>query len=509
MVNSHARATACVAAAALALLAPLTASSAAVASPGQDVADLTVTTPEGLAATLAGPGVTVSNVNFLGARGSSGSFSGFASIGIDAGVALTTGSLATQDAYTSAILGPNTSSSTTTDNFQPGDADLDALAGETTQDASVLEFDFVPTERKMQFRYVFGSEEYPEWVGQNNDLMGLWINGVNCALVDTPSGPSPVSVNAINADTNASLYRDNSNLTAPSYDTQLDGLTTVLTCTVSVTPGAVNHLKVAIADVGDGYRDSAVLLEAGTQLPNSVPVVDPKTATVEEGATVDVPLTGTDADGDPLSYAIETQPTNGTVTVTGTVATYTPNPGFTGTDSFTYTANDGYASSPAATVTVTVAPIILPTAGTSSVSTNAGTAVVIPVLADSTGEGIEVASVGSTPDGTVTINSDGTLTFTPNSGYAGTTRFEYTVRDRNGRTATGTVTVTVAAAAVIEPPAGPIAAVAATPVAAAETVTVLAATGSNTDGALGATFGALLLVGAGALLMGFRRLRKA
>lgn len=515
MLIPHTRATAAVAAVTLALVVPLTLPSAASASPGQSVEDLTTVTPETLAATLAGPGVSVSNVSFQGSRLSSGTFSGFDSIGIASGVALTTGSLDNQSGYTSAILGPNTSALTTTDNFQPGDADLDALAGGATQDAAVLEFDFVPTERKIQFRYIFGSEEYPEWVGQYNDLMGFWINGTNCATVSTPAGPAIVSVNTINASVNAHLYRDNSDLAAPPYDTQLDGLTTVLTCTAEVTPNVANHLKVAIADDGDGYRDSAVLLEAGTQLANSAPVAADATATAVEGTSVDLQLSATDADGDPLTYAIASQPANGSVTVAGDIATYTPAPGFSGTDTFTYTANDGFVDSQPATVTVTVtpaAPIVAPVAGAHSVNTGHGTAVVIPVLDNATGDDLTVASVGSTLDGTVVINAEGTLTFTPKAGFAGTTSFEYTIQDARGATATGVVTVTVAAAAgIVEEPAAAQTPATQTPAqvaAASAPEAVLAATGSDsTAGALAAL--AALLAAVGALILGLRRQRRA
>jgi hypothetical protein len=68
----------------------------------------------------------------------------------------------------------------------------------------------------------------------------------------------------------------------------------------------------------------------------------------------------TDPDGDTLSVSAVTQGANGTVATNGTTATYTPNPGFYGTDSFTYTAADGHGGTASAKATVTVTASALP-----------------------------------------------------------------------------------------------------------------------------------------------------
>jgi len=76
--------------------------------------------------------------------------------------------------------------------------------------------------------------------------------------------------------------------------------------------------------------------------------------------TINVLANDTDPDGDTLSVSAVTQGTNGTVEANGTTATYTPNPGFYGTDSFTYTAADGHGGTASATVNVTVTDSALP-----------------------------------------------------------------------------------------------------------------------------------------------------
>ena len=99
----------------------------------------------------------------------------------------------------------------------PGDADLDALAGEgaITEDAAVLGFTFVPADPIVTFRYVFGSDEYNEFVYQGfNDVFGFFVNGENCATVPDPTDPeatSPVSIDTVNGGNPALPERPASN----------------------------------------------------------------------------------------------------------------------------------------------------------------------------------------------------------------------------------------------------------------------------------------------------------
>jgi gliding motility-associated-like protein len=239
---------------------------------------------------LLGAGVTVSNVTFNGGdptliNEQIGSFTGAAgSIGLDAGVILSSGDV-------QVALGPNTGGGTTLGggNFGFGDPDLQVLAGVTTNDASILEFDFIPVGDSITFRYVFASEEYNEYVcGTVNDVFGFFLSGpglngpftdgaVNLALV--PGTTVPVSINTVNNGTvgangqlqncvdldpnwtaNNIYYLDN----GTSFEVQFDGQTVVLTASSQVICGETYHIKLAIADGGDTAFDSGVFLEAGS-----------------------------------------------------------------------------------------------------------------------------------------------------------------------------------------------------------------------------------------------------
>ncbi|CAN5457642.1 hypothetical protein BH20ACT19_BH20ACT19_01930 [soil metagenome] len=230
-----------------------------------------------LAQALAGSGVTVSEVTYSGAPTAGGTFAGGDGIvGFNEGVVLSSGDVA-------GIVGPNREDGKTTDHARPGDASLDALVGaSSTGDAAVLEFNLVPSQSTLTFRYVFSSDEYNENVTEGvaegvNDVFAFFVNGQNCALV--PGTTDPVSINTINNGNpfgntdpasgvvakHPALYRNNDlDDGGGAIDTEMDGLTTVLMCSANVTPGQPNRIKLAIADRGDTILDSNVLLERGS-----------------------------------------------------------------------------------------------------------------------------------------------------------------------------------------------------------------------------------------------------
>lgn len=242
------------------------------------IQDLTgALTPLSLAEALAAEGVTVSNVTYSGAEEAAGTFGGGGTIiGIETGIVLGSGSVVD-------VVGPNVFDDLSTDHATSGDSDLDGLASFPTEDAAVLEFDFVATGDSVFFRYVFSSDEYNEYVNtQFNDVFAFYINGVNCATVG--AGNEPVTINTINngdpfgtePNSHPELYRNNdpNDPGPPTIDTEMDGLTTVLNCGANVTPGATNHMKLAVADASDGVYDTNVFLFGLTTQPTDVSLSD-------------------------------------------------------------------------------------------------------------------------------------------------------------------------------------------------------------------------------------------
>lgn len=216
---------------------------------------------------LLGNGVVASNITFTGSLNAIGGFDGtMSNLGIDSGLVMTTGELV----GINGPVGPNNSGSSGTDNGEPNDPDLDIVAGIGTFNAAVLEFDFIPTGDTLRFNYVFGSEEYMEFVNAGvNDAFGFFLSGPgiagpysngaeNIALI--PGTTTPVTIDNVNANLNGTYYVDNE--TVPGQTVQYDGFTTVLTAEAIVQCGEEYHIKIAIADAGDGVWDSGVFLEA-------------------------------------------------------------------------------------------------------------------------------------------------------------------------------------------------------------------------------------------------------
>ena len=176
---------------------------------------------------------------------------------------------------------------------------------------------------------------------------------------------------------------------------------------------------------------------------DDAPVAVNDTATTAEDTPVDINVIAndTDIDGGPKNVVSVTQGTNGSVAINpdGTVK-YTPKPDFNGSDSFTYTLNGGST----ATVNVTVTAVDdAPVAVADSATTPEDTPIDIDVLAndtDSDGGTKEVVDVTQGANGSVVINSDGTVKYTPNANFNGSDSFSYSIN--GGSSATVTVTVT-------------------------------------------------------------------
>ncbi len=250
------------------LLIGFTASSQIEISPGPDV------TPEDMVENIVGDGIVYDNVTFQGADGSRGIFGngGSTNLGINSGIFLTSGS-----GYN--IPGPNVSYFAGTNNGTAGNATLNGITTASTYDAAVLEFDFIPESDTLRFKYVFGSEEYDEYVYTIfNDVFGYFVTGPdptggsyndkNIAIVPGTSNTS-VTINNVNLGysnpgviptgpgTNSAYYTPNTFGMTLEYD----GFTVVMTAWLLVVPCEEYHIKIGVADAGDGIYDSGVFIE--------------------------------------------------------------------------------------------------------------------------------------------------------------------------------------------------------------------------------------------------------
>ena len=288
--------------------------------------------------------------------------------------------------------------------------------------------------------------------GTATSTVTVTVNPVNDApeaVDDTATTPfnTPVTIAVLGNDSDV----DGDPLSVLGTPTSADGTVVVNgDGTITFTPNT-GFTGTAVIDYTitdpDGLTDTAqVFVTVGT---NGAPTPAPDTAVTDEDVPVTIDVLGNDSDpdGDPLTVTGASSP-NGSVTVNpdGTL-TYTPNPDFNGTDTITYTVTDGQGGTATSTVTVTVNPVNdAPEAVDDTATTPFNTPVTIAVLgndSDVDGDPLSVLGTPTSADGTVVVNGDGTITFTPNTGFTGTAVIDYTITDPDGLTDTAQVFVTV------------------------------------------------------------------
>jgi predicted outer membrane repeat protein len=196
--------------------------------------------------------------------------------------------------------------------------------------------------------------------------------------------------------------------------------------TVTITVESVNNAPVANDDAYTTPGDTPLTVAAPGVLGND-----------------------SDADGDGLGPVLESGPSNGTLTLNDDGGfTYTPNDGFTGQDSFTYRASDGQANSNAAAVTITVENSNqAPTANDDTYTTSRNTPLVVAapgVLgndSDADGDSLTAVLESGPSNGTLTLNANGSFTYTPNHGFGGQDSFTYRATDGQDSSNVATVII--------------------------------------------------------------------
>jgi large repetitive protein len=350
-----------------------------------------------LANAILGAGVTVNSATYFGGADQAGIFT--TGSGLQFGnniLEFTEGAIFTTNTNTTSVTGTNSAGNVSADapNGVDGDPDFVALSsGISSFDASYIVIHFTPDvysgasvgdTGRMTASIVFGSEEYNEYVyGGFNDNLGVWVNGINVALV--PNGLAigidtindAANVNPINGSVtndpnpehtsggfesaNANLYVNNE---GGAYITQMDGFTVTLSLTFDVTIGQDNVIKLGIADTRDASYDSWLFIKAESLQTAFIAENDSVSTPTNEPVTFDVTANDVDQGGGTLSVVA----INGTAVSPGSVVnlasgiTLTMGAGgqitaqgdgiHPASDTFTYTVSNGNGQTTTAIVSV-------------------------------------------------------------------------------------------------------------------------------------------------------------
>lgn len=244
-------------------------------------------------------------------------------------------------------------------------------------------------------------------------------------------------IDAVDADSDALTYE---------LTQQPAGMTISETGLIEWTPAygdrGEHNVSVVVTDLANATVSQDFVIDVEL-LPNNVPTADAAAVTGNEDSIIAVTLSGSDSDGDALTYTVVSQPTNGVLTGTAPNLSYTPNTDFNGSDSFTFTVNDGLDTSTAATVNLTVLNVNdAPVANTQSVTLGEDTNINLVLTAsDIDGDALTYQVVSQPSNGSLTGTAPN-LNYTPNENYFGNDSFSFSVND-------GTVNSTEASVSIV------------------------------------------------------------
>ena len=293
--------------------------------------------------------------------------------------------------------------------------------------------------------------------GTDTGTVVVTVNAINDAPeanddADTTAEDTSIIVDLLANDTDV----DGDDLSVTSVSVPADQGTVVNngdgTATFTPAPDFNGEATISytIADQ-EGLTDSAEHSVTVTAVNDGPVAVDDEAVTDEDTpVTIDALANDTDPDGDDLVISDATVPADqGTVEIVGGEILFTPAPDFNGEATISYVAQDTDGNQTPAQITVTVNPINdAPVAVDDVADTTDGSPVVIDLLANDTdvdGDTLEISEVSVPADqGTVALNPDGTVTFTPNADFVGEATITYTVTDNQGGEDEGRAIVTVA-----------------------------------------------------------------
>jgi VCBS repeat-containing protein len=302
-----------------------------------------------------------------------------------------------------------------------------------------------------------GSDSFVVTISDGNG--GTTTSKINIGVIPVNDAPNTSNLNlttpenvAISSQVKASDVDGDSLLfslgSSPAHGTvSLNSATGTFVYTPTTNFNGGDSFTVIVSDGNGGTATSLVVI--GVTPVNDAPVSSNQNLTTNENVPINGAISATDADGDTLTYTTTGSPANGSVvlnSVTGAF-TYTPNTGYSGSDSFVVTISDGNGGVTTSTVNIGVNAINhAPTANDDTAITDEGIAVAVAVRGNDTdpnGDSLTVTGVTQGANGSVVIDAaTGNPIYTPNAGFTGTDSFTYTISD-GGATSVAVVTVTV------------------------------------------------------------------
>ena len=244
--------------------------------------------------------------------------------------------------------------------------------------------------------------------------------------------------------TGYNLYYGTSSRTYAGYKP----VSTTSTSLTNLTPGTTYYFAVTAkngAGLESSYSSEVTYTEPATA--NNPPTATAQSVSVTEDTPQAIALSGSDPDGNSLTYTVLTQPASGTLGGTAPNLTYTPASNFNGSDSFTFRVSDGLTNSAATTVSISIAAVNdAPVANNQTVAGLEDTAKTITLTGtDVDGNTLSYSVLTQPTKGTLSGTAP-SLTYTPNANYNGNDSFTFRVSDGALNSATATVTLSIAAA---------------------------------------------------------------
>ena len=267
-----------------------------------------------------------------------------------------------------------------------------------------------------------------------------------------PKEPAPVSSFTATPTTliqgQAVTFTSTSTGTITSYAWNVDSDPAIeaTTATYAHTYEEVGTYSVTLTVTGPGGSNPKTVADMITVSTAAPTPTTATSQTMQEDGSTTISLTATDPNGQAVTFAITTDPTNGTATLSGTDITYTPNANFYGTDTFDYTASNGTYTSDPVTITITVeGQDDEPTTNDISATTDEDTAVTVNLDAtEIDGDNYSFSIISQPTNGTLGSVRGNQVEYTPNANFNGTDTFTFEAADdRTFRRNVATATITV------------------------------------------------------------------